>query len=67
MYDSLGWVLSIGGIDIAAIESALKRGLALEPGHFDLLAAYASLAVDLGRADGLTAAESCRDAESPGP
>jgi TolB-like protein/Flp pilus assembly protein TadD len=57
VYGSKSLVLAFTGGEIGAIESALKRGLTLEPGNSDMLGDYARLAVDLGRPDALNAAE----------
>ena len=56
VYGSLAVVLGSTSNDFAAIESAYRRGLALEPGNSDLQAEYARIAVDLGRPDALAAA-----------
>ena len=56
-HGSKSFVLASTGGEIGAIESALKRGLELEPGNFELLGDYARLAVDLGRPDALSAAK----------
>lgn len=56
VYGSFGAVLILTTNDYSAIESALRRSIALEPGNADLLVDYADFAGRQGRADALDAA-----------
>jgi serine/threonine-protein kinase len=53
---SLAFILSGTSADYAAIDAALQRGLALEPGNARLQSEYARFASSLGRPDALVAA-----------
>ena len=56
-YAALAQVLVVTSLDYAAMEAAIRRGLALEPGNAELLISYASVAPGLGRSDALAAAD----------
>ena len=56
VYVLLANVLATIDVDIAAVESAIRRGLAVEPGNYELQREYSRLAVTLEKPDAIAAA-----------